>query len=408
MSTTNISHSKKAERIDSCETVVIGAGLVGAALARNLASEGLDVAVLEAQDIAGGATHHTTGLVLTGLATPYAQVIQDHGHETARALWQMTVDNQTQLTSAADRLGVALERTESLALATDVATAALLKNSAEMLVADGFEAQFEAQDPLQRGFKAALSCPDDITLDIVTLTQRLLQGIPTHTGTEVYGLEQDGENVLVLARGRTVKASTVILAVNAYAPMLDHYFADKIAPARSYILTTHPLEKDLVTKPGCAYTERPWHLPALTFPGGRLPGQVMADVRQGRQARVSMESFSFRQARDGRLYFTACQPHYEMPAASPDDKGTEVELMRFVGRYFPEAVPHLAGRHSRMTGVSRDGLPIIGALPHLPQVFFAVGLGHYGLSLSFAVADLLTSLIVRGAEPALLSARRLE
>ena len=97
-----------------------------------------------------------------------------------------------------------------------------------------------------------------------------------------------------------------------------------------------------------------------------------------------------------------------MPAASPDDKGTEVELMRFVGRYFPEAVPHLAGRHSRMTGVSRDGLPIIGALPHLPQVFFAVGLGHYGLSLSFAMADLLTSLIVRGAEPALLSARRLE
>jgi gamma-glutamylputrescine oxidase len=381
MSTTNILHSKKIKRIDSCETVVIGAGLVGAALARNLASEGLDVAVLEAQDIASGATQHTTGLVLTGLATPYAQIIQDHGHETARALWQMTVDNQAQLTSAADRLGVALERTESLALATDVATTALLKNSAEMLVADGFEAQFEAQDPLRRGFKAALSCPDAVTLDIVTLTQRLLQGIPTHTGTEVYSLEQDGENVLVLARGRTVKASTVILAVNAYAPMLDHYFADKIAPAHSYILTTQPLEKDLVSKPGCAYAERPWHSPALT---------------------------SFRQDRDRRLCFTACRPHYEMPAAGPDDKGTEVELMRFVGRYFPEAVPHLAGRHSRMTGVSRDGLPIVGALPHLPQVFFAVGLGHYGLSLSFAVADLLTSLIVRGAEPALLSARRLE
>ena len=381
MSTTNILHSKKIKRIDSCETVVIGAGLVGAALARNLASEGLDVAVLEAQDIASGATHHTTGLVLTGLATPYAQIIQDHGHETARALWQMTVDNQAQLTSAADRLGVALERTESLALATDVATTALLKNSAEMLVADGFEAQFEAQDPLRRGFKTALSFPDAVTLDIVTLTQRLLQGIPTHTGTEVYSLEQDGENVLVLARGRTVKASTVILAVNAYAPMLDRYFADKIAPARSYILTTQPLEKDLVIKPGCAYAERPWHSPALT---------------------------SFRQDRDGRLCFTACRPHYEMPAAGPDDKGTEVELMRFVGRYFPEAVPHLAGRHSRMTGVSRDGLPIVGALPHLPQVFFAVGLGHYGLSLSFAVADLLTSLIVRGAEPALLSARRLE
>jgi glycine/D-amino acid oxidase-like deaminating enzyme len=59
-------------------------------------------------------------------------------------------------------------------------------------------------------------------------------------------------------------------------------------------------------------------------------------------------------------------------------------------------------------GISRDGLPVIGALPHLPQVFFAVGFAGYGLGLAFAAADLLTGLIVRGAEPPLLSARRLE
>ncbi len=396
MSNTNVSQGKKAERVDRCEIVVVGAGLVGAAVARSLAAEGLDVAVLEAQDVAGGATHHTNGLVLTGLSAPYAQVVQKHGRETTRALWQMTVDNRDQLTSAADRLGVPLERTGSLMLATDAEMATLLEESAEMLVADSFDVQFETRDPLRRGFEAALFYPDDVALDVVKLTRQLLQGIPTHTGTEVYDLEQAGEDVLVLARGRTVKASTVVLAVNAYAPMLDHYFADKIAPASSYVLTTHPLDEGWVATPGCVLADRPRHLPGTDVDGRPKQGQS------------GMGAFSFRQARDGRLSFVACQPYYEMPAAGPEDEGIEVELMRFVGRHFPKAVPHLAERRSGMSGISRDGLPIIGALPHLPQVFFAVGFATDGLSLSFAAADLLTSLIVRGAEPALLSARRLE
>jgi len=364
--------NRQVGRVDTCEVVVIGAGLVGATVAASLASEGLDVAVLEAREVAGGATGHTAGLVLTGLPIPYAQAITQHGREAAQALWRLTVDNRERLTAVADRLGVALERTGSLNLAINAEQVKKLRTSAEMLIADGFAVRFEEDDPLGRGFIAALHCPDDVIVDTVALTEKLLHNVPTHPGTEVYGLEQDGDHVLVLARGRTVKASTVVLAVNAYAPLIDGYFADKVAPARGHIFATRPLDERLIATPG----------------------------------RVG--SFSFSQTSDDRLLFCAWQTQYEAPITGPDDDSVEIDLMRFIGRHFPEATNQFVHRWSTITGSSRDGLPLIGALPHLTQVFFAVGFANYGLSLAFASAELLTGLIVRGAEPTLLSARRLE
>ena len=368
------SRERKTERVDSCELVVVGAGLMGAAVVANLAAEGIDVAVLEAREITGGALMHTPGLVCTGLHAPYAQVVQEHGRETAQALWELTVENRTSLTSAAVRLGVAVERRGSLVLAAEHEEAGLLEASAEMLSADGFEVRFEDRDPLERGFVAALHYPEDVVIDTAALTGGLLEayGVPVHTGTEVYRLEQDGDEVLVLARGLTVRASTVVLAVNAYAPLIDGYFSDKVAPVRSPTLSTYPMEAGVIPTPGSA------------------------------------GPFSFLQTDEGQLLFNAWPVRYETPAAGPDEKRAEIDLLRFVGRHFPEAADRLSWHGSSVVGSSRDGLPLIGALPHLPQVFFAVGLAGYGLSLAFAAADLLSGLIVRGAEPALLSARRLE
>jgi gamma-glutamylputrescine oxidase len=366
--------AQNVKRVDACEVVVVGAGLVGAAVVASLAAEGLDVGVLEARNIASGATGHTAGLILTGLPTFYAQAVEQYGREMAQAVWKLTLNNRASLISAADGLDVELARPGSLLLAADDEEAALLQTSAEMLEADGFEVHFEDEDPLERGFAAALNYPDDVVVDTETLAKRMLQSydVPVHTGTEVYGLKQEGDDILVLARGRMVRATTVVLAVNAYASLIDDYFSDKVAPIRGYTLVTQPLGAGLIPIPG------------------------------------STGPFFFRQAQDGGLLFSAWSTQYETPAAGPSDESAEVDLMRFVGCHFPEATNQFVQRESSVMGISRDGVPLIGALPHLPQVFFAVGFAGSGLSLAFAAADLLAGLIVRGAEPELLSARRLE
>jgi glycine/D-amino acid oxidase-like deaminating enzyme len=364
----------RVQRVDACEVVVVGAGLVGAAVAANLAAEGLDVAVIEARNVAGGATGHTAGLVLTGLPIFYAQAAERYGRETAQAVWRLTVGNRDSVASAADRLGVELQRTGSLVLAENDEQAALLQTSSELLTEDGFEVSFESVDPLNRGFAAALRYPEDAVVDAVGLTQSLFSAyeIPVHTGTEVFKLEQDGSEIKVWAHGRLVRATTVVLAVNAYAPLVDRYFSDKIAPVRGHTLVTDPLEQALAPAPG------------------------------------SVAPFFFRQDDDGHLFFMAWPTRYETPAASAEERTAEVDLMRFVGRYFPETSARFARRTSSVMGISRDGLPLIGALPHLPQVFFVVGFAASGMSLAFAAADLLAGLVLRGAEPDVFSARRLE
>jgi len=49
----------------------------------------------------------------------------------------------------------------------------------------------------------------------------------------------------------------------------------------------------------------------------------------------------------------------------------------------------------------------VGTLPHLSQVYFAVGLGGRGLAWAFIAAERLISLMWRDADPGILSAKRL-
>jgi glycine/D-amino acid oxidase-like deaminating enzyme len=373
MAATNNLDEAKISRGDVCEAVVVGAGPVGAAMVANLAAEGLEVAMFEAKNLVGGSGRGPVP-VFTGLPSLYVQAVERYGRETARALWQLTRENRDSVLSACDRLGVTAERSGSYLLVDDDAQAELLRESADLLIEDGFEAYFEPDDPLDRGFAAALHRPDDLLVDTSALTMRLLDAnkAPVHMGSEVHSLRQAGEGVIVLARDRAIKATTVVLAVNGYAPLIDGYFADKVAPVRELTLTTRPLDEELVAKPSTS-------------------GLI-----------------SFHQTLDRRLRFSIWPDQYQTPPARPSDDSAEIDLMRFVGLHFPDVRDAFTQRESSITAVSRDAFPLIGALPHLPQVFFAVGFAGYGLSLAFAAAELLTGLIVRGAEPELFSARRLE
>jgi glycine/D-amino acid oxidase-like deaminating enzyme len=317
----------------TCDVLVVGAGLVGAAVAAKLVTEGLNVAVLEPTQAIGGATERAVGLVPTGLPMPFAQAVQQYERGVAQALWQLTIDNRASLTSAADRLGVELERPGSLVLATSPAEADLLRSSAELLSEDGIEAEFQDHDPLGRGFAAALYSDDRGRFCGSGAFQ--LQ-VAVRTGSEVYALQQAGTTS---GSGPWLhnKVSTVVLTVDAYAPLIDAYFADKIAPVCGYTLTTYPLDQQLASIPGNA------------------------------------GPFSFRQRKDGRLVFTAWSRQYEIAAAGPDDNSSEVDLMRFVGQHFPEARREFASA-SPSSGMSADGLPLIGALPLLPQVFLLLAL----------------------------------
>ncbi|HEY73710.1 MAG: hypothetical protein DRJ03_25650 [Chloroflexi bacterium] len=366
-------------RADGCDVVVVGAGLVGAAVAARLARAGFNTAVLDAQGVAGGATGRSAGMALTGLAGHYNWAVGAYGRQEARDVWALTIEGRERLIEAAGRLSVPIENTGSLALAIEDTEAHTLEESATLLQEDGFDVQFELGDPLGRGFRAALRHPADVTVDAGELTRSLLssEDVSVHERAEVYDLEPERDSVRVWAQGRNVLCSAVVLAVNGYASLLDPYFTDKVAPTRSLIFATEPLDGILLEQPCCADYGYEYcrQLPdrRLLLGGWRRP--------QPSGQQQDQEPGLGDVMRDG--------------------------LTRFASHYFPEVETRKADRWSGIMGFTPDGLPLVGRLPDLPQVYFAVGMGGRGLSWAFAIADRLMTLMLNDADPGILSAARL-
>ncbi len=365
--------------VDACDVVVVGAGIVGAAVAVRLARQGMRVAVLEAQQVAGGATGRSAGLLLTGMPGHYRWAVQSFGRETARALWELSVEGRERLMEAATRLGVPVERTGSMALAVTKEEVEALRASAELLREDGFDAWFGKTDPLRRGFLAALRYPDDGVVDAADLTRALLASAPVvvHTGTEVQALEAEGASIRVWAYRRTVRCGAVVITAGGYAPTLETALSRWVNPG--YALW-------VVARPEVGPDE-----PALDSPCYADYGYEYA-----------------RSLPDGRLLLGAWRyPRRPFSENSPDpDAALREGLSRFVRRYFPTVEGNVIQRQSGMIGCTSDGVPVVGTLSHLPGVYFALGLGGWGLCWAFVAADRVAEMILEGTPAGLLDAER--
>ena len=371
------------ERVDGCDVVVVGAGIVGAAIAARLVYAGVNTAVLEAQTVASGATGRCAGMVLTGLAGHYKWAIDAYGRQKAREIWALTIEGRMRLVEAAVRMKVPVAHTGSLTLAITDAEAEGLEESATLLREDGFDARFSSSDPLERGFCAALHHPDDVTVDAAALTQALLalNNISAHERTEVYDLAPEQDGVRVWAQGRTAHCRAVVLAINGYASLFDPYFTEKVDPIRSLVFATPPLDQILLEPSCCANYGYQY---CRQLPDRRL---LLSSWQSARSPQLE----TGHGVDQGQVETAGIE-------ARPDDKVRD-ELLRFASRHFPDVEIHDAQRWSGTMGFTPDGLPLLGHLPGLPQTHFAVGFGGRGLSWAFVVAERLAQLILHDSDP---------
>jgi glycine/D-amino acid oxidase-like deaminating enzyme len=360
---------------DSCDVIIVGAGLVGAAVAARLAHEGYKTAVLEARQVAAGATGQSSGMVLTGLSGHYNWAISVYGREQARELWALTIGGRERLVEAAMDLKVPVERSGSLQLALDEEEATALRESAEFLREDGFDAWFGRGDPLERNFIAALRQPDDVTVDAASLTQALLaeSGVIVHEGTEVHRLEPIGDEVRIWAPRRMAQCRAVVLTVNGYAPLIHDYFINKVIPVRGFAFRTRPATRVTLEQPCIS--------------------------NYGRAC--------CRQLPNKQLVLSSCGGQ-GLEGDNETDEGMRKRLTRFAADHFPEADLSNAEQLSAIRGFTPDGLPLLGTLPDLPQVYFAVGFGGRGMAWAFVVADYIVDKMLGRSDLGPLSTERLE
>ena len=361
---------------------VLGAGIVGAACARELALAGIHVIVVDRGGPAQATTAHGEGNVLVSDKGPGPEL---ELAQLSRRLWPQVLAGIAERSAHAGR-AVEWEPKGGIVVATTDAGAAELSRFADAQRAAGVRAEvldadaLAAAEPLvTRDHTAALHYPDDAQVQpaaaaAALLTDALEAGAELRTGCEVLGaVTRAGRLTGVRTPAGLLEADMFVNAAGPWAGELAARLGAPVdvRPRRGDVLVTTPLPPTVFHK---VYDAD--YVSAVGSSAEEL--QTSAVVESTRGGSVLLGSSRRRVGFDNRL-----RPEVLSGIAGkalrlfPTLAG--VPVMRAYGGFRPYVPDHL---------------PIIGADPRLTGLWHAGGHEGAGIGLSVGTARLLRNLLM--------------
>jgi gamma-glutamylputrescine oxidase len=383
--TTSIWQADNTQPTRDVDILIVGAGLIGCSAAYFAKKAGREVVITEMQDAGMGASGRNAGFMITGLDTYYHQAIEQYGHEVMRETWELSLHTHKLWRDFAAKGNVPLDQCGSMLLAESESEKNDLKLAAQALNADGIEAIYHDSDPLNRGYYAAIEQPWDCAVQPYKLVKTILQqsGAQIITNNEMYGFEQTDDGcVTVYTRKQIFRAKKVMLCTNAYSARLHPYFADKIIPTRAQCLVTEPLDTPLLNT--CGYSDYGYMYYRMTFDNRLLVGG-------GRKQNKPLENDTIEDRTNAPVQdVLETYTHQHFPEALNDDGSLTVSR-----------------RWSGIMGFTPDSIPLVGTLPDMPDVGFAVGFTGHGLALGAGTAERAVDHLLNATDMSILSPARL-
>jgi glycine/D-amino acid oxidase-like deaminating enzyme len=335
------------ERVD---VLVIGGGITGVSLLHHLAKRGIDAVLVERHHLAAGASGRNAGFLLAGVADCYAEAVRTFGRSAARDIWLMTMENHLEEIQAVAGHEIGYRRNGSAVLASGVREARQLEESAELMRADGLECSWDG---------ALLTNPADGEVTPSLLVGAFArQAAPgsVREGVEVTAIETGHGGVVVRAGPAECLAGCVILATNAYTPELLPNVA--IQPRRAQMLASEPEQARLCEQP--TYSHFGYRYWRQLRTGEILIGgwrDTAYDIEVGYDERPT----------------ATIQSHLE---AKLRDMGSDA------------AVTH---RWAGTMGFTESGLPLVGPVDGMPNVYTCAGYNGHGMGFAFMSAKRLVA-----------------
>jgi glycine/D-amino acid oxidase-like deaminating enzyme len=370
------SHPRETGIPAKCDIAIIGGGLTGIAAAYYLrALDCRDVVVLEKDFVGYGASGRNAGFLVAGLSEPYSRLVIGMGPEWAIKLMNATIENHNLIAEAISRINIACdyEKSGSIHLASSEVERKEYDDTLEMLNRDGFKA-----DPIDKlpsrlsGFSGGYFFPQDGKLDPFAFVRGLSKEIRVVEDFEVLELRKSGTSVEIISKRGKLKSEMAIIATNGYAPLLDGFFQQLIFPVRGQMMATSPLTKNVL-------------------------GDAVFYANFGYD--------QFRQSIDNNIVMGGLRNLYLKEEIGFDDEVNNA-LQRDLCSYIIERLGvndfEVAARWSGLRGDTRDGLPIVGALPHNGSVITAAGFNGHGFGLGMIVTRDLAKAILTGERSELL------
>jgi glycerol-3-phosphate dehydrogenase len=235
------------------DVVIVGAGVVGAAIARELARLDLSVTLLEAgPDVGAGTSKANTALLHTGF---------DAKPGTLEA--RLVARGCELLREYAPRVGIPLEQPGALLVAWDDGQRGEFAGIVERAEANGYPAMqeldaaelYRREPNLGPGARGALEVPDEglicpFTTPLAFATEAVLAGCELRTRTTLVGVELlDGGGFGLQTTGGTLTTGRLINAAGLHSDEIDRLVRPgdfTVTPRRGELIVFDKLSRPLV------------------------------------------------------------------------------------------------------------------------------------------------------------------
>lgn len=366
----------------SPEAVVVGAGIVGAACAWELARHGLAVEIVDAASVGSGATAEGMGHLVT-LDDSEAQLA------LSRASLELWDELAPELPAACDH-----DRCGTIWIAEDGDDLEVMEEKARLFAERGIahelldeRALLDAEPRLRHGLAGGIRVPGDGVVYPPAAAAALVERAARDHGARLTlgravrrldGGEPNRPPRLVLANGDALEAGLVVDAAgaNALEILADPPPGAAIRPRKGHLLITEP-------RPGfCRH-----QLVELGY------------LKSAHSHGAESVAFNLQPRPNGQLLLGSSR-QYGAPSRAVDGR-----IVRRMVRRALDFMPALAevAAVRAWTGfraATGDHLPLIGPLPGRPRVVLAAGHEGHGVTTSLATARLVADGVL-GRQPAI-------
>jgi glycine/D-amino acid oxidase-like deaminating enzyme len=353
-----------------CEVLVVGAGITGALMAQHLVEQGHDVCVIDRERPGLGSTAASTAMLLWEIDKPLATLTAIYGFEHAARVYRQSLAAVSGLKElvATHRIPCAFRPRSSLYLAAREHGAQTLLAEHELRQRAGLPGVFLDYRTLRSEYdfdrEAALLSPgvadtDPLCLARGLITQAIASGAAFFDADAVR--YDDGGKTVAVATGNglTIEADWVVLATGYAMP--DFVRSELHSVSSSWAIATPPQPPQGLWRDGVLIWEA-----ATDY----LYARTTADHR------III----------GGEDDTELSDPDERNAQTP--KKTEALLAKL--RILQPTADAVADKAwSGAFGQTRDGLPLIGAVPGRPRMLAAYGYGGNGITFSYLASRLI-------------------
>lgn len=355
---------------------VVGGGFAGLNTALGLVERGVrDVVLLEAREVAFGASGRNGGFVFSGFSRGEASLLADLGPQRARDLHRGTVDAVHLIRDRARRHAIDCDLVDAGVIwANWFRNPAVLRERQALLKTHfGIEWQWmpraEVRERLlTERYHDALFEPDAFHFHPLRYARGIAAraeaaGVQVHEGSPATGLARDGAGWRVTTPQGEVRAADVVLACGGYLAGLHGRVDAGVMPIATYVLATEPLgEARLAT--------------ALRTPAAVYDTRFAFDY--------------YRPLRDTRLLWGG---RISVRDRSPD--AVRALLLRDLRRVYPQLadVP-VAAAWSGLMSYARHEMPQIGQVD--AGLWVAQAFGGHGVAPTTFAGELIAAAIADG------------